>query len=88
MKFLQQELVTVVELEKVKNKLEANLIYSQMNYLNMAQELANFENIDRAERINDQVGIYRFVTSADLMLMAQKLFQETNCSQLNYLAKK
>lgn len=88
LKFLQQELVTVVELEKVKNKLEANLIYSQMNYLNMAQELANFENIDRAERINDQVGIYRFVTSADLMLMAQKLFQETNCSQLNYLAKK
>ncbi|MGQ7868604.1 M16 family metallopeptidase [Sunxiuqinia sp. sy24] len=85
---MQQELVSAVELEKVKNKLEANLVYSQMNYLNMAQELANFENIDRAERINDQMNIYRTVSSADLMVQAQQLFQETNCSQLNYLAKK
>ncbi|WP_430972748.1 M16 family metallopeptidase [Sunxiuqinia rutila] len=85
---MQQELVSAVELEKVKNKLEANLVYSQMNYLNMAQELANFENIDRAERINEQMVIYRSISSADLMLQAQELFQETNCSQLNYLAKK
>lgn len=88
LQIIQQELVSAVELEKVKNKLEANLIYSQMNYLNMAQELANFENIDRAERINDQIEIYRSVASADLMLAAQKIFRETNCSQLNYLAKK
>ena len=88
LKLIQQELVPAVELEKVKNKLEANLVYSQMNYLNMAQELANFENIDRAERINDQVTIYRSVSSADLMQMAQNIFRETNCSQLNYLAKK
>lgn len=85
---MQQELVSAVELEKVKNKLEANLVYSQMNYLNMAQELANFENIDRAERINEQMVIYRSISSADLMTQAQELFQETNCSQLNYLAKK
>lgn len=85
---IQNELVSVVELEKVKNKLEANLVYAQMNYLSMAQELASFENIERAELVNDQLDFYRSISSADLMQMAQKLFQPTNCSQLNYLAKK
>ncbi|WP_321286112.1 pitrilysin family protein [uncultured Sunxiuqinia sp.] len=88
LKSMQQELVPTIELEKVKNKLEANLVYSQMNYLHMAQELASFENIDRAERINEQIDIYRSVASADLMITAQKIFSEPNCSQLNYLAKK
>jgi len=84
---MQQELVPAVELEKVKNKLEANLVYAQMNYLSMAQELASFEDIDRAELVNEQLDFYRSISSADLMQMTQKLFQTTNCSQLNYLAK-
>jgi predicted Zn-dependent peptidase len=88
LKIMQNELVSSVEVEKIKNKLEANLVYSQMSYLNIAQELANFENIDRAERINEQVELYRSVSSADLIRQAQQLFQETNCSQLNYLARK
>ena len=85
---LRQELVLATELEKVKNKLEANLIYAQMNYLHIAQELAAFENIERAEMINEQLDVFRSVSSAELMLMAQKLFQPQNCSQLNYLAKR
>ena len=88
LQLIQQELISPIELEKVKNKLEANLVYSEMNYLNIAQELATFENIERAELINEQTDIYRSVTNSDLMLMAQKLFQPNNCSQLNYLAKK
>ncbi len=84
---IQEEPVTAIELEKVKNKLEANVVYSQMNYLHMAQELAGFENIDRAERINEQMLIYRSITSSDLMTRAGQLFRETNCSQLNYMAK-
>ena len=85
---LQQNLVPAIELEKVKNKLEANLVYAQMNYLSMAQELASFENIERAELVNTQMDLYRSVSAADLMQMAQQLFQSSNCSQLNYLAKK
>lgn len=84
---MQQELVPAVELEKVKNKLEANHVYAQMNYLNMAQELALYEDIESAELINAQMDIYRSVTPADLMQVAQKIFREENCSQLNYLAK-
>ncbi|WP_423127619.1 M16 family metallopeptidase [Gaoshiqia sp. Z1-71] len=84
---LQQEPVLTSELEKVKNKLEANHIYAQMNYLNMAQELATLENIEKAELINEELNIYRSVSPAELMLTAQKIFCPENCSQLNYLAK-
>ena len=84
---LKQDLVPVAELEKVKNKLEANHIYSQMNYLSMAQELAMYEDIERAELINEQMDAYRSVSADDIRQMAQKLFRPENCSQLNYIAK-
>ena len=84
---IQQELVTAIELEKVKNKLEANLVYGRMNYLNVAQDLAHFENLQRAELINEQLDIYRSITSDELRQMAQGIFRMENCSQLNYLAK-
>ena len=84
---LQHDLVSATELEKVKNKLEANHVYSQMNYLNMAQELATFENIGYAGLINEQLDIYRSITPSDLMQTSRKIFLRENCSQLNYLAK-
>ncbi|MFV0377886.1 MAG: M16 family metallopeptidase [Mangrovibacterium sp.] len=84
---MKLELVNAKELEKVKNKLEANHIYAQMGYLNMAQELATFENIDRAEMMNDQLDWYRSISQEEIQQTAQKLFRTENCSQLNYLAK-
>ncbi|MFV0555220.1 MAG: M16 family metallopeptidase [Mangrovibacterium sp.] len=76
-----------LELEKVKNKLEANYVYSQMSYLNISQELAIFEDVNSAELINSQMDIYRSITVEDLQLMACRLFIRNNCSQLNYLAE-
>ncbi len=84
---MQEDLVSARELEKVKNKLEANHVYSQMNYLNLAQELATYENIERAELLNHQMDFYRSITPYDLINVAQKIFRTENCSQLNYLAK-
>jgi predicted Zn-dependent peptidase len=84
---IKQDLVDAGELEKVKNKLEANHVYAQMGYLNMAQELATYENIDRAEMMNDQLDWYRSVTAEDIRQTAQKIFRTENCSQLNYLAQ-
>ncbi len=84
---MKQDLVDSRELEKVKNKLEANHVYAQMNYLNMAQDLATYENIDRAEMMNDQLDWYRLVNADDIRQTAQKIFREENCSQLNYLAQ-
>lgn len=84
---IQQELVSENELEKVKNKLEANLVYGRMNYLNVAQDLAHFENLKKAELINKQLETYRSISADEIRETAQKLFRIENCSQLNYLAK-
>jgi len=84
---LKQDLVPAIELEKVKNKIEANHVLAQMNYLNMAQELAAWENIERAELINEQLDFYRSVSAEDIRETAGRLFRPENCSQLNYLAK-
>ncbi|WP_372773826.1 M16 family metallopeptidase [Mangrovibacterium sp.] len=84
---IRQDLVAPIELEKVKNKLEANHVYAQMGYLHMAQELATYENIGRAELINEQLEWYREITAEEIRHTAQNIFIPTNCSQLNYLAK-
>lgn len=84
---MKQDLVATDELDKVKNKIEANHVYAQMGYLNMAQELATYENIERAEMMNDQLDWYRNISPDDIRQTAQKIFRIDNCSQLNYLAK-
>ncbi len=84
---LKQDPVPDRELEKLKNKVETNHVLLQMNYLNMAQELATWENIERAELVNGQLDIYRSVTAEELRETARHLFRMENCSQLNYLAK-
>jgi len=85
---LKGEPVSVAELEKMKNKLETDHVLAQMNYLNMAQELATWENIEKAELINEQIEFYHAVSAADICETARRLFRAENCSQLNYLAKK
>lgn len=84
---LKRDLVAAAELEKVKNKQEANYIMSQMNYLNIAQELAACENIDNAGLINQQLDYYRSISSEDIREKACNLFRTENCSQLNYLTQ-
>ncbi len=87
LEIMKNSLVDSQELEKVKNKIEANYIYSQMSYLNIAQELASYENLGDADIINKQLNWYRSITPDDVQKMAQKLFVKNNCSQLNYIAK-
>lgn len=43
------------ELEKVKNRYESEQIFNNLNYLNVATNLAYFELIGKAEDINTEV---------------------------------
>lgn len=76
------------ELEKVKNKFEANIIYSEISYLNKAQNLATLEVLKDAEIINTQMDSYRAVTVSDILRVASQIFVPENCSVLYYRAKK
>jgi zinc protease len=75
------------ELEKVINKVEANLIYSETSYLNKATTLAYFELLGDAENINKQTDFYRAITPQKITEVAKDLFQPTNCSTLFYRKK-
>ncbi|WP_321425676.1 pitrilysin family protein [uncultured Bacteroides sp.] len=85
---LKNTLVDEHELEKVKNKFESEQIFSNINYLNVATNLAFFELISKAEDLNNEVDNYRKVTSNLLKELACKAFVRENCSTLHYRAKK
>lgn len=79
--------VSDYELQKVKNKIESSLVFSEINFLNKAMNLAQFELLGEAEEINYEVEKYREVKKEDILECAQKTFKSTNCSTLYYHAK-
>lgn len=85
---MKQEKVSEYELEKVKNKVEANIVYGEMNYLTKAMNLATNEILQDAGLINSQVDSYRSVTTTEIQEVSQAIFRPENCSILNYIAKK
>ena len=84
---MKAETVSDEELEKVKNRYESEQIFSNINYLNVATNLAFFELISQAEDINDEIRKYRSVTSSDIRRVASETFIHENCSVLYYRHK-
>lgn len=85
---LKRVSVDELELEKVKNRYESEQIFNNINYLNVATNLAYFELLGKAEDINDEVRKYRSVAASQLQKVAQKTFIPENCSILYYKAIK
>ncbi len=84
---LRRELVDDRELEKVKNKFEATQIFGNLNYLNVATNLAWFELTGQADDINREVEKYRAVTSEQLRRVADRAFCRENGVVLHYRKK-
>jgi len=81
---LQQVAIEEQELEKVKNKFESTQIFGNINYLNVATNLAWFELTGQAEDIEREVERYRAVTAEQLKAVAQEAFREENSVVLYY----
>ncbi len=75
------------ELEKLQNKVESTLVFSEMNFLHKAINLAFFENMGDASWINKEAQFYREITTQDLQLAANTIFTTENAVELIYLAK-
>jgi len=78
--------VSEQELEKVKNRYESEQIFNNINYLNVATNLAFFELTGKAEDINEEVGKYRAVTAEQIQATSAHCFVPENCSILYYKA--
>lgn len=85
---MKYEYVLDYELEKVKNKTESTLEFSELSILNKAMNLAYFELIGDASLINTEAERYLAVTLEDIKTQSKKLFRKGNSSTLIYLAPK
>ena len=81
---LRQEAVDERELEKVKNKFESTQIFGNINYLNVATNLAWFELTGQAEDINLEVPRYRAVTVGRLREVSRQALRRENSVVLHY----
>lgn len=83
---IKTEMVSDDELTKVKNKIESTMVFSEMNLLDKAMNLAFFELLGDANRLNTETQKYLDVTAAQIQQQAQQIFRKTNSSTLYYLA--
>jgi zinc protease len=84
---MKNEKIAEIELQKVINKMEANLIFSETSYLNKAINLAAFELFGDASMINHQADFYREINSQKLIDEANNILTYENCSTLYYRKK-
>ena len=83
--FLCQNSISELELQKIKNKAESNLVFSEVNILHKAMSLAYFELISDAGDINKEQEAYRRVTAYDIHRAANQVFRVENCSEVTYI---
>ena len=81
-------MISEYELEKVKNKVISNLIYSEVSYMNKALNLCHYELLGNAEQINQQAEQYKRVSKDDIQNIAKNILNDTNCSTIHYLKKR
>ncbi len=87
-KELQDNSVKDRELQKVKNRIESMLVFTEIKVLEKAMNLAMFELIGDATLINKEAEQYALVNKNDILSFSQKYLTENNCSTLYYHAKK
>jgi zinc protease len=73
------------ELQKVKNKVESTILFSELTALNKAMNLAYYELIGNANFINHQIESYQTVSINDLTEFINDSLIKENCSVLHYL---
>jgi len=75
------------ELQKVKNKMETYLTFSETNVLNRATNLAYFDMLGDAHQINFETEKYLNITAEQMATVATTIFKKENCNTLKYFSK-
>ena len=85
---LQTASAAAREIEKVKNKFEANTLFGELNVMNKAMNLGFYEMLGDLALINREVGLYRAVGDDDIRSFSSRTFRPENSSALIYNTKK
>ncbi len=84
---LKAEVISEVELQKVKNKTESVIAFEDMSIMNRANSLAFYELLGNADLMNTELARYQQVTAEDIQQEAQHIFREGNSNTLWYRSK-
>ena len=88
LKNIKETPVSSEELKKVQNKLEANLVFSEISVLNRAMSLCYYEMLGNADLFNLEKEKYQSVTPDNIQKTANRIFDEKNKNVLYYKAIK
>ncbi|WP_205503534.1 M16 family metallopeptidase [Rufibacter psychrotolerans] len=83
---MRSEHVTPEELQKVKNQAETSIVFSEIELLNRAMNLAFGKLMGNPNFINEEGALVQAVTSEDIYHQAQEILRPDNCSTLIYKA--
>lgn len=75
------------ELQKVKNKYEANILFANVNIMNKAMNLCYFEMLGDASFIVTELNQYLSVGRNEIVSQANAAFVPQNCTKLYYYAE-
>lgn len=84
---LCSEQISEYELQKIKNRNESMLVFSEMKVLDKAMNLAFAELTGDANLVNTEIDKYFAVTATDIQSAASYSLSKNNCSTLHYFAK-
>ena len=84
---LKSDGVIEEELEKIRNKTESSLVYSEVSVLHKAMNLAYYEILGDANMINIQAQKYQNVTAEDIKRVANEILSPEQCNEIIYLPK-
>jgi zinc protease len=84
---MRTELVSEVELQKVKNKTESMIAFEDMSVMSRANSLAYYELLGDAAWINNELEKYGTVTTLDILEESRNIFRPSNSSTLYYLSQ-
>lgn len=79
--------VSDYELEKVKNKFEANTLFGEINVMNKAMNMGFYSMVGDLALINREVDIYRSLSQRNIVELTSKLFTHERSNTLIYRAK-
>ena len=84
----KSEELSELEVTKVKNKAESTLVFSEMELLNRAMNLAYAEMLGDVSLVNQELAKIRSVGPEDILAAAGKVLRKENASVLRYKSNK
>ncbi len=85
---LMRGAISDYEMEKVKNKFEANTLFGELNVMNKAMNLGYYAMLGDTALVNREVDIYRSLTADDVADFSRRTFRADNSSTIIYRAKR